>query len=403
MAGDLGLGLAYGGDAAAQRLRQIILDRAAAQQQQFQNQTTTREQDRADQVAAANDEIRRAQLQSLQDERQAKIEAGKQGIANSVESALSPGDTVAPEQAAALKGALRGNLIQTNAPAAGGQFADPSMPTDYAPGQQPGDVYKGNDKQRTDQEQKVLRGRLLADPSLNARERLSLEMENAGMKVPAGIFSNPGGAGEIKDTGNGMVRIGPDNTVTPILSGGKPVQGYHPPVQPVVVQTSAGPQILDRSTGTAKPITDTTGSVVGPKVGATVENRLASAKAVNQTGQDIINQLSDPTVAAMVGPALGRFNTVRDFIGNPPPELSELAGEIESYALANMGVHGMRSAQGAEQIKALLDRKHTPESLIRTIKGLSKFSAHFMENEGGGSAPAAPKPTAAELLKKYGG
>jgi len=141
----------------------------------------------------------------------------------------------------------------------------------------------------------------------------------------------------------------------------------------------------------------------GP-TGAT-ETRLASAQAVNQTGEDIIKQLSDPAVAANLGPAMGRYTTLRDFIGNPPPELSELAGSIESYALANMGVHGMLSAQGAEQIKKLLDKKHTPESLASTIRGLNKFSQHFMENEGrGGAAPAtSAKPTAEELIKKYGG
>lgn len=127
---------------------------------------------------------------------------------------------------------------------------------------------------------------------------------------------------------------------------------------------------------------------------ATVENRLASAQAVQQTGDDIIAQLSDPKVAAQLGPALGRVNTVRDFIGNPPPALSELAGSIESYSLANMGVHGMRSAQGAEMIRRLLDQKHTPASLIATIRGLQKFSSHFMENEGmKPTTSTVPQPT----------
>lgn len=130
---------------------------------------------------------------------------------------------------------------------------------------------------------------------------------------------------------------------------------------------------------------------------ATTETRLASAQAVNQTGEDIIAQLSDPKIARMLGPAMGRYNNLRDFIGNPPPELSEIAGSIESYALANMGVHGMRSAQGAEQIKKLLDQKHTPASLIATIRGLNKFSSHFMENEGrktGGSDAEGGTPGA---------
>lgn len=147
---------------------------------------------------------------------------------------------------------------------------------------------------------------------------------------------------------------------------------------------------------------------------ATVENRLASAQAVQQTGNDIVSQLNDPKVRAMLGPALGRFNSLREFIGNPPPELSDLAGSIESYALANMGVHGMRSVQGAEQIKALLDRKHTPESLIATINGLNRFSQHFLENEdpkrlakpaGAIPAPSAPAGglTYQDYLKSKGG
>ncbi len=125
--------------------------------------------------------------------------------------------------------------------------------------------------------------------------------------------------------------------------------------------------------------------------GATTENRLASATAVSQTGNDIIADLSNPDFVKRVGPIMGRASSLRDLIGNPPPEFSELAGKIESYALANMGVHGMRSVQGAAQISKLLDQKHTPESLVAAIKGLNAFSAHFLENEG----RAVPQPSGA--------
>jgi hypothetical protein len=122
-----------------------------------------------------------------------------------------------------------------------------------------------------------------------------------------------------------------------------------------------------------------------------VQNRLDSAEAVNQTGNDIIAKLSDPAYAKTLGPALGRASSLRDFIGNAPPEYAELAGMIESYALANMGVHGMRSAQGAQQISRLLDGHHTPQSLIAAIKGLQGFSSHFLQNEGK-TLPAVPGP-----------
>lgn len=130
------------------------------------------------------------------------------------------------------------------------------------------------------------------------------------------------------------------------------------------------------------------------KTNGTLDNRLASAQTVNQTGNDMLAELEDPQFAATLGPALGRVSSVRDFIGNPPPEFAQLAGQIESYALANMGVHGMRSAQGAEQIKHLLDQKHTPASLAAAIRGLGSFSQHFMDNNGGGSSAPTSAPAA---------
>jgi hypothetical protein len=125
---------------------------------------------------------------------------------------------------------------------------------------------------------------------------------------------------------------------------------------------------------------------------AVTANRLDSAEAVTQTGNDLISKLKDPVFAAKVGPEMGRYNTLKDFIGSPPPEFTQLAGEIESYALANMGVHGMRSVQGSEKINELLNKRHTPESMIAAIQGLQTFSNHFMENQGRpvpGAAPAS--------------
>jgi hypothetical protein len=156
------------------------------------------------------------------------------------------------------------------------------------------------------------------------------------------------------------------------------------------------------------PKSEAVGQEFKGRPNATSANRADSALAVKQTGEDIIRQLSDPAFRSAVGPTLGRYNTLRDFIGNPPPEYAQLAGQIESYALANMGVHGMRSAQGSVQIARLLDQRHTPESLIATIQGLNSFSQHFLENAGrGGTQPATgptpAHPSAADLIKKYGG
>jgi hypothetical protein len=134
------------------------------------------------------------------------------------------------------------------------------------------------------------------------------------------------------------------------------------------------------------------GSFKAPPSGAT-QTRVDAAKAVYSTGQDIKAQLSDPAVAKALGPVLGRYTNLQDFIGNPPPEYAKLAGEIESFALANMGVHGMRSAQGAEAIKKMLSGQHTPASLAATIDGLTGFTQHYVEGSGQKMPESKPAPS----------
>jgi hypothetical protein len=158
------------------------------------------------------------------------------------------------------------------------------------------------------------------------------------------------------------------------------VPGTGPDGKPVMFRVNAqtgDAQIVDAGGGSL-------GKGSGSGVNATTENRLQSAKAVTQTGNDIVSMLKDPKVAAQLGQAMSRYNNVADFIGNAPPEWSNLAGMIESYSLANMGVHGMRSASGAEAIKGTLGQgRHTPESMIAAIQGLNGFSNHLLENNAG--------------------
>jgi hypothetical protein len=49
-------------------------------------------------------------------------------------------------------------------------------------------VAMGTDQQRTEAANKQRRQQLLQNPNITDRERLAIEMENAGMKVPAGVF-----------------------------------------------------------------------------------------------------------------------------------------------------------------------------------------------------------------------
>lgn len=170
--------------------------------------------------------------------------------------------------------------------------------------------------------------------------------------------------------------------------------------KPTGVGTVTIQTVDDQGNPVTRIVPKVAGSEFKKPPSATSQSRLDSAQAVKQTGEDMIAQLSDPKFKAVVGPAMGRYSTLREFVGNPPPEFAQLAGQIESYALANMGVHGMRSSQGAQQIVKLLDQHHTPESLIAAIRGLNAFSDHFLTNAGKGGAPAQT-PDANDAYAQY--
>lgn len=125
---------------------------------------------------------------------------------------------------------------------------------------------------------------------------------------------------------------------------------------------------------------------------ATTASRADAAQAIVSQAEDIKNQLRDPKVAATLGPVLGRYNNLTEFIGNPPPEFARLAGDIESFGLANMGVHGMRSTQGAQILVKMMSGKHTPESLIAALDGLTNYAHRYLgvtrEGAFGADTPA---------------
>lgn len=408
--GDLGLPGAYGAAGAADALRQILTDRIAAQERARLAMEHDRDFNLRQQEFDQRTQEHNANMQSLADQRTAAAAENRLKLAQGVATSRDIGDSLTPDAVSTLKaGGLDlarhedatlpstqmggwGSLPGGNAPVRGRLVAaaSPSAPAR--------DVYTGTAVQRTDAARKTGMLQLINSLPQGSRERSALEYEQlTGRSAPAGMFE-PKAANPlpVHDTARGLMRPNAQGIMEPVLDvNGRPVMGYHPPTTPPadkLVKVEHRDPTTGRTVIEWLPQSDVRGRSFEKGASGATETRLASAEAVNQTGEDIIKQLRDPAFAAAVGPAMGRANTLRDFIGNPPPEYAELAGAIESYALANMGVHGMRSAQGAQQISRLLDQHHTPESLIAAINGLSKFSAHFMQNEGRTPA-ASPTPS----------
>lgn len=233
------------------------------------------------------------------------------------------------------------------------------------------------------------------DPNTPAAIRGFLRVRQAlpkGENIDYHLITEPNGPQKnITDANymlNGKPVVGLKNSQGRIFVQGQDVTDkvtpYVPPAQPAVAITDNGIFGINRGNLTGSPITDaSTGQPLQPKLGETLQARVKSAQTVAQVGNELIDKLRDPAIAAKLGPAMSRYDTAADFFGNPPPEFSFLKGAMESYALANMGVHGMRSNNGAEAIKATLGLgRLSPENIIQTILGLNSFATDFMKNNG---------------------
>lgn len=384
----MGLQAAYGADALQQNLRQRILDQIAAQQreraqtqQQFENDLNTKRFE-------SGEELKRAQLAALV-QNQSGQEADRQNAGDIQAANAIPAKTeLAPTP-------LAGRLVKMG-------LGTPNMTLPST--QTSGGLGLPADAQ--DENAAPISGTLRAMQSPEALRSVTKLPSSAQQKTQDDADAKVEAARlAVENRSNDNEQKQKDRLAQ--IAAAAAARPQTDKLTKVEHQDANGKTVIEWL-----PQSEIKGKTFNKGVTGATETRLASAQAVNQTGNDIIAKLSDPNVAAVVGPAMGRYETLRDFIGNPPPEFSELAGQIESYAIANMGVHGMRSVQGAKHIKKLLDTHHTPESLAATIRGLSGFSQHFMENEGrtsktpdakASTTPSAVKPTAAELIKKYGG
>jgi hypothetical protein len=411
-----GFGAAAGGD-----MLQQILQRHA--QQAFQQQQLQQEQqkiDQANQEALQRQQLQAATLKSIDEERQAREAelADKRG--SLAAGTLMANTAYAPDNpavkmigASALAGTLTPDqtLNSTNlAGMAGGPItATPN------PGAATGMTrFLGTPQQQAQQtSQARLDALAQSDPSIaRALKIIGILPEPADQKGAIGDLVKGVIAEQKPKPGDEMVpnyirdRLGhvmldPNQpTIQKSAVIGAQPAPQQPPIQLITTTDANGNAVQ-------KFVPKTLGQTYDKPLTGTENLRVTQAKTVNDTGNDLIKKLSDPQVVAALGPVLGRYTSLQQFIGDPPPEYTELAGEIESYALANMGVHGMRSAQGAQQIKDLLGSKQTPASMIGAIKGLNSFSENFVKNSRAGTASktssTTPAPTAEDLIKKYGG
>jgi hypothetical protein len=126
---------------------------------------------------------------------------------------------------------------------------------------------------------------------------------------------------------------------------------------------------------------------------AAVANRVVAAKNSLSMGDELIAYLDKPEVKAALGPMMGRVTGWKGLVGNIPPELAELKGIIKSWSELQPAVHGMRSADMAEEIERDAPMHWTPEALKGFIQGFQRTAKTVANSETSGAGTATPAPT----------
>lgn len=407
--GDLGLSSTFGVGAMQQSVRQRILDQlqrqAQAHQMSVEDQRLDLERQRLAADAADRSLLRNQQAtafnETIGEKAGANLGAGQTVLTPSqaapILNAPSMRGLITPDQTLPSTQIVSGMLAPTTEITPETQIAGTQpLVTQKAPTLTGQLRFMGTPKANQDEAARVRLSQLTRAQPAGSPERLALEYEEAtGKNAPAAMFPSKAQTRVIAVPGPNGGKVEKSFTDAELAAG---VPGYVAPQSSTAGWSTTTLKIngvdtpvrVHASTGQVLPLTAGEQDVLAPKTGAVEENRATSAKTVNQVGDAIIQQVQ--ANADKLGPILSRYNSVADFYGAPPPEFAKLAGEIESFSLANMGVHGMRSANGAEAIRETIGLgRHTPESLIAILQGLMGFSTKYLENvRGTGEAPKAP-------------
>jgi hypothetical protein len=390
--GDMGLGNAFGSAGAADALRQLIQDRLAKQQQEFtNNRLTANDARQAEEHAAA--------MASLADQRKAAQAQMQEGDAAKIAPMLSVNQSLPPMIAGRLRNTMQGANMADNPPLAQPPNMPGMMQPDIVPGDQPGADWKGTDAQRSGEEQKVLRGRLINNPDLTDRERLMINMENAGLKVPANM--------EAKPTVRQPVQVGPQGIFTdPADAIGKP--GYHPPQQQQTVTIQTVDESGNKVTKVV-PKKDAIGKTFAGAPTGQEANRKSMATSVGARFDDLQTQLDEANKRGLLGPGAGR---VSEFLagkvgstGNPENDdlLGELRMNLSAVRSGFASLHG-RGGANAGIAKELLDKMDSGHMSHAELTGALRGMKKWVDDYAGKSQDGATgKPTAEDLIKKYGG
>lgn len=162
---------------------------------------------------------------------------------------------------------------------------------------------------------------------------------------------------------------------------------------------------INSHTGEIKPIA---AGELAPKPTSQETNRKSMAQSVQSRMDELQGQIDEADHMGLLGPAAGR---VSEFLSGKvgstgDPVKDDLLGQLRmNLSAARSGfasLHGRGGANSgiAKELESRMDQGHMSRA---ELSGALKAMRSWVDDYAGGAKPTSTKPTAEDLIKKYGG
>ena len=174
---------------------------------------------------------------------------------------------------------------------------------------------------------------------------------------------------------------------------------------PIVIQGPTGPLVVDRGSGTGRAVTDQQGAPIGPTPSSAVRTRMGE----EQAGLDRINEIRGLFDPNYVGPAMGRWNQIRQNLPDIPGEFDDIPEPLAKFMASAAGLKndmirlitgaavGVQEAKRIErEIPSITDRPEVfMAKLAQTEKNRMNLMARIGSQTGIGQGPQSATPSRA--------
>lgn len=171
------------------------------------------------------------------------------------------------------------------------------------------------------------------------------------------------------------------------------------PYAPTIVVTGAGPQLVDRGSGTARPITDAGGSVVGPTPTEQQRNearQYSKARPILSALSELSEKINTQQGAMAKISGAAELQKAKINLNDDVAEYESVISGFTPLIARALGHVGILTEQDVQSVKAMFPRPGDSKSL--RDRKIARIEQLMGAMEG---APAAAPPAASDPYEEY--